>query len=365
MAMTLSKKTAQKIVETVKDVCGYDINFINTDGIIFASTDESRIGDFHEIGKKVIDTQEMIEVETDQSFYGTNKGVNIPFSYNHEIIAAIGISGVPDEVRPFAILAQKITNLILREHELDSLHYGHQNQIRSVIHSLVEGKPLNQDFLLEFLASRQLSPDKSYRTVLIKVDSRYHPSNLAMLENHINQFFAKIPSAMYTFNFPNEYWLILTNDDYEKWKNRLLIFAEEFQKIIRIGIGAADSIHRQNISFDKAQIAYNSLNNTKGTIACYDDLTLEILTGSIPSNVSATYLEKTVAGLDQDDIHLLRQYFKNNLSLKDTAEQLFVHKNTIQYQLNKIQTVTGYNPRRFTDAVILYMGLQFISTQDM
>ena len=66
MSIYLSRKTAQKIVDTVKDVCGHDINFINTDGIIFASTNEIRIGEFHEIGKKVIDTKEIIDLETNE-----------------------------------------------------------------------------------------------------------------------------------------------------------------------------------------------------------------------------------------------------------------------------------------------------------
>ena len=44
MSIYLSRKIAQKIVDTVKDVCGHNINFINTDGIIFASTNETRIG---------------------------------------------------------------------------------------------------------------------------------------------------------------------------------------------------------------------------------------------------------------------------------------------------------------------------------
>lgn len=50
MANTISQRTAQEIVKTVKDVCGYDINFIRPDGIIDASTDPGRIGTFHEIG---------------------------------------------------------------------------------------------------------------------------------------------------------------------------------------------------------------------------------------------------------------------------------------------------------------------------
>jgi carbohydrate diacid regulator len=99
MAVSIDKHTAQKVVDTVKDVCGYDINFINSDGIIFASTNSARIGDFHEIGKQVIDTASTIEVNSNDSFWGTQKGVNIPFIYHKQVCAVIGISGEPDEVR--------------------------------------------------------------------------------------------------------------------------------------------------------------------------------------------------------------------------------------------------------------------------
>ena len=84
MAFSIKQTIAQQIVEAVKDVCSHDINFINSDGIIFASTNTKRIGDFHEIGLQVIKTGETIEVETDDSFFGTQKGVNIPFIYNNK-----------------------------------------------------------------------------------------------------------------------------------------------------------------------------------------------------------------------------------------------------------------------------------------
>ena len=68
-----------------------------------------------------------------------------------EIIAAIGISGVPDEVRQFALLAQKITSLLLREQEIDTLNYGYKNQENAIVRCLIENKAVNQDFLKEFL----------------------------------------------------------------------------------------------------------------------------------------------------------------------------------------------------------------------
>ncbi len=53
MAQMIHKNIAQQIVEAVKDVCKHDINFIDTNGVIFASTNPKRIGDYHEIGHKV------------------------------------------------------------------------------------------------------------------------------------------------------------------------------------------------------------------------------------------------------------------------------------------------------------------------
>ena len=52
MITQIGKQLATQIVDTVHDVCGHDINFINKNGIIYPSTNTSRIGSFHETGKK-------------------------------------------------------------------------------------------------------------------------------------------------------------------------------------------------------------------------------------------------------------------------------------------------------------------------
>ena len=107
MALSIKQDVAQQIVEAVKDVCAHDINFIDSKGIIFASTNKKRIGDFHEIGLQVIKTGKTIEVDTDEGYFGTQKGVNIPFIDKGDVSAVIGISGEPKEVRKYAYLAQK------------------------------------------------------------------------------------------------------------------------------------------------------------------------------------------------------------------------------------------------------------------
>ena len=118
MITHIGKQLATQIVDTVHDVCGHDINFINKNGIIYASTNTSRIGSFHEIGKKAADTGTVIEVLESEHYKGTSAGVNIPVTHNGYLIAVIGISGSPDEVRKYAYLAEKITRLLIREQEL-------------------------------------------------------------------------------------------------------------------------------------------------------------------------------------------------------------------------------------------------------
>ena len=57
--------------------------------------------------KKAADTKTVIEVQDNDHYEGTSSGVNIPVTHNGYLIAVIGISGSPDEVRKFAYLAEK------------------------------------------------------------------------------------------------------------------------------------------------------------------------------------------------------------------------------------------------------------------
>jgi hypothetical protein len=47
-------------------------------------------------------------------------------------------------------------------------------------------------------------------------------------------------------------------------------------------------------------------------------------------------------------------FFEYNLNVTDTANALFVHRNTLLYRLSKIEQLTGYDLRRFEDALNFY-----------
>lgn len=359
MAFSIRQDVAQQIVEAVKDVCSYDINFINSKGIIFASTNSKRIGDFHEIGLKVIKTGETIEVSSDEGFMGTKPGVNIPFTYKGETCAVIGISGSPEEVRKYAYLAQKFTNLMLREHELDLHEHTQKTQLTHVIRSIIFHDYINADYLRDFLKRYATSLDTDYRTITVRLDSRYNPSNLSMIEHYIYHAFEMTGSPLYTFIYPNEYILFLEATKFSKCLYMFENLGEKHAPMLKIGIGNAVPLSHQHISYQSAKIAVNSLFSNE-SLAIFDSLDLEILLGNIPEDPIKLFLEKTAAKLTERDVKILKTYFSTSMSLKDTADLLFLHKNTLQYQLERIWKSTGYNPRDFRDATVLYIALKLL-----
>ena len=162
----INKKTAQQIVDTVKDVCGHNINFINENGMIIASTDLTRIGTFHEGGKQVIKTGIPLEVYEDNSLSGTQKGVNIPVAHNGILTAVIGISGEPDEVRSYAYLAEKITRLLIREQELNDASRTQTEKKTYLIQTLLNGNIENPEYI------RYISDKESYKKVIERYEAK-------------------------------------------------------------------------------------------------------------------------------------------------------------------------------------------------
>ena len=362
MALTIKQSIAQQIVEAVKDVSGHDINFIDSKGIIFASTNTKRIGDFHEIGLQVIKTGETIEVDTNEGYFGTQKGVNIPFIYKGDVTAVIGISGEPTEVRKYAYLAQKITTLLLREHELNTQEHTQKTQLNHIMRALIDHEYVNPEYLKAFLKKYDSSLDEKYQTIIVKLDSRYNPSNLAMIEKYIYQVFEMTGSKLYTFNYSNEYILFLESKKLKQWFYLFEQLSQKQAPLLKIGIGHSNTLTQQHFSYQSAKLAINCLLSNE-TLVVFDNLDISILLGNIAAETRRYYLDKTIGKLSEKELELLESYFFHDMSLKDTCDELYLHKNTLQYKLDKIHKTTGYNPRNFKNAAVLYIALKLLKKE--
>ena len=178
----IDRTLAAQVVNTVKDVCGRDVNFINQYRIIFASTDPERVGTFHEIGHQAALTGETIEVRADDNFHGTRMGINLPVYYNQTFMAVIGITGQPDEVRKYAHLAERITHLLIRERELNTISRNQADKRHFAMDALIHQASANMDYLNACLKECGINITQKYRILLIRAAAESPSDNLSLLQ---------------------------------------------------------------------------------------------------------------------------------------------------------------------------------------
>jgi carbohydrate diacid regulator len=56
----------------------------------------------------------------------------------------------------------------------------------------------------------------------------------------------------------------------------------------------------------------------------------------------------------------INKFFENNLNVSETSRQLFIHRNTLVYRLDKIQKNTELDLRNFEDAIAFKIALMVV-----
>jgi len=99
------------------------------------------------------------------------------------------------------------------------------------------------------------------------------------------------------------------------------------------------------------------------TICQFSRLMLERFLTELNPEVSMYYHKllfnrKTARLFNEEMLYTIEMFFKKDLNLSDTARQLYIHRNTLVYRLDKVQRLTGLDLRRFEDAVTFKILLE-------
>lgn len=98
----------------------------------------------------------------------------------------------------------------------------------------------------------------------------------------------------------------------------------------------------------------------------YDSLGIGRLIYQLPMPLCKLFINeifKDISPLDLDEetIETINKFFENSLNVSETSRQLFIHRNTLVYRLDKIQKLTGLDLRVFDDAITFKIALMVSS----
>jgi carbohydrate diacid regulator len=133
----------------------------------------------------------------------------------------------------------------------------------------------------------------------------------------------------------------------------------------QIGIGTvAENIRDIGRSFKEAQTALQigSIFENEKSIINYNNLGIGRLIYQLPTTLCKLFLKEVFSegsfeSLDAETLFTIQKFFDNNLNVSETSRQLYVHRNTLVYRLDKIQKITGLDVRNFDDAIIFKVSM--------
>ena len=91
-------------------------------------------------------------------------------------------------------------------------------------------------------------------------------------------------------------------------------------------------------------------------VYAYHNLVMERFLSELPPDIGRRYHSllfnrKTQRLFSEEMLQTIDMFFRKDLNLSDTARQLYIHRNTLVYRLDKIQRQTGLDLRKFDDAI--------------
>lgn len=104
--------------------------------------------------------------------------------------------------------------------------------------------------------------------------------------------------------------------------------------------------------------------STKNVIA-YNNLGIGRLIYQLPIPLCKMFISEIFEGkspdeFDEETLTTINKFFENSLNVSETSRQLYIHRNTLVYRLDKLQKSTGLDLRVFEDAITFKIALMVV-----
>ncbi|MBQ1546870.1 MAG: helix-turn-helix domain-containing protein [Lachnospiraceae bacterium] len=100
-------------------------------------------------------------------------------------------------------------------------------------------------------------------------------------------------------------------------------------------------------------------------VIAYSQLGIGRLIYQLPIPLCKMFIEeifekKSPSEFDEETLTTINKFFENSLNVSETSRQLYIHRNTLVYRLDKLQKSTGLDLRVFEDAITFKIALMVV-----
>ena len=151
-------------------------------------------------------------------------------------------------------------------------------------------------------------------------------------------------------------------------KNIITTLEKDGLKNVRVAYGTiVNEIKEVSRSYKEAKMALDvgKIFFDERNIIAYSELGIGRLIYQLPIPLCKMFIKEIFDGKSPDDfdeetITTIHKFFENSLNVSETSRQLFIHRNTLVYRLDKLQKTTGLDLRVFEDAITFKIALMVV-----
>jgi sugar diacid utilization regulator len=131
---------------------------------------------------------------------------------------------------------------------------------------------------------------------------------------------------------------------------RIQFFIGKFHPISK---GLKELFHQDRLFFRRSLEL-----KLKNRVFTFENIFPTLLTHGLPSDLLKAMEDQLLQPLfeDPETLATIQVYLENNLNASVTAKKLYIHRNTLQYRLDRFTEKTGVNLKDYPSAITLYIA---------
>ena len=165
---------------------------------------------------------------------------------------------------------------------------------------------------------------------------------------------------------------VAENEDYDDMEKTARVILDmlnsEAMSLVHVSYGTmvneikdvSRSYKEAKMALDVGRIFYSDRN-----VIAYSSLGIGRLIYQLPMPLCKMFIKEIFGAKSPDDfddetIATINKFFENSLNVSETSRQLYIHRNTLVYRLDKLQKSTGLDLRVFDDAITFKIALMVV-----
>ena len=350
----ISNQVLQTTIDGLKNITRIDICIMDTEGKALATT-INNIEEYEEAVMAFVDSPADSQVLQGYQFFKVFD--------EHQLEYVILAKGDSDDVYMVGKLAAfQIQNLLVAYKE----RYDKDNFIKNLL--------LDNLLLVDtYNRAKKLHIDTSIKRIVFLIETK-NEKDMNALETVKGLFASKTRDFITQVDERN---IILVKevkqnegyDDMEKTAKVILdMLNTEAMTMVHVAYGTiVNEIKDVSRSYKEAKMALDvgKIFYSDQHVIAYSSLGIGRLIYQLPMPLCKMFIKeifgsKSPDDFDEETIATINKFFENSLNVSETSRQLYIHRNTLVYRLDKLEKSTGLDLRVFDDAITFKIALMVV-----